>query len=78
MTQATELKRAVFTINTRDQALNFCRSYPWIRSEDCTESDTNTTNIFILEDDSELRIDTENFVYTNLENELEKVNKWSA
>lgn len=76
MTQADDLKKIAYKCRTRQEALDFCGDYPWTTNKCYTESDTNVTYIFYMQDDSQLKIDEENFIYTNDDLECEKVNEW--
>lgn len=61
----------------RDEAIIVCSNSNQFFAHDITQGgDENYTSIFIFKDGSELRIDTENYVYTEEDKELEKNKNW--
>lgn len=76
-TIANQIFKQIIKLNSKNEALEFCKNHSELKYQDMSEGkDDNYTDIFVFNDDSELKIDTENFAYCSDDTELTKVNVW--
>jgi hypothetical protein len=76
MTIAENVKETIEKFSFRDEAIIYCSTMKELLYFDITEGVDSYTSIFVFDDDSSLSIDTQNFVYTNSETELDTVKNW--
>ena len=76
MTIAEDVKQTIVKFSFRDEAIIYCSAMKELMYHDITEGVDSYTSIFVFDDDSSLNIDTQNYVYTNAETEINTVKNW--
>jgi hypothetical protein len=78
MTNAKQVMNEVIAknFNYRDQAIIYCARHKDLWAYDISERIKRYTSIFIFKDDSELRIDTENYMYLDTDYETTLMSQW--
>ncbi len=76
MTIAENVKEAIIKFSFRDEAIIYCSLMKELMYHDLTEGVDSYTSIFVFDDDSSLNIDTQNYVYTDTETEINTVKAW--
>lgn len=76
MTVAEDVKETIVKFSFRDEAIIYCSVMKELMYYDITEGVDSYTSIFVFNDDSSLNIDTQNYVYTNTETEINTVKNW--
>ena len=76
-TTANQVFKQITKLNSRNEALELCKNHNELKYQDMTEGNADSyTDIFVFNDESELKIDTQNFAYCGDDTEMTKVNSW--
>jgi hypothetical protein len=76
MTDAENIKEIIVKFSYRDEAIIHCARHRKLHYADITEGVDSYTSIFVFKDGSVLNVDTQNYVYTSDETEIDKVAGW--